>query len=322
MRLSVALCTFNGAKYIGQQLESLAGQTRPPDELIVCDDCSADETVKMVREFAQRVPWPIRLEINPSNVGVTLNFDQAIQLCTGDVIALCDQDDFWLPQKLERIEAAFNDANVGLVFSDAEVVDGELKPLGYRLWSKTFPASYEREFERGNTMDILLYGQTVTGATMAFRADVKQLILPIPQLAAMMHDGWIAFLSAAVSRVKYISEPLMLYRQHDHQLVGATQKDPVDPPLRWFVPAARFAEGERQKLRAIHGRLVEWESKFPSSKAARRVRRRLTHLETRYRVEGSSLRRVLWAVRELVTLRYHRHSGGLRSFVEDLVIRG
>ncbi len=318
MKVSIALCTFNGAAYIEQQLESLLRQSRLPDELVVCDDCSTDETVRIVRDFSTRLPFPLRLEVNKSNVGAVRNFDKAIGLCTGDIIALCDQDDYWLPQKIERIEAAFRNRRVGLVFSDAEIVDVQLQPLGYRLWQRTFPPSHAHEFDRGRTFDILIYSRTVTGATMAIRADLKPLILPIPELILMIHDGWIAFMCAAVSKVKYIPEPLMLYRQHAHQLVGAPDKEPVNRPVRWHIPETYFVGQEEQKLRAVYQRLVERRGEFRTRKVARRLRGQLTHIESRRRPAKRRRYRVLNAVRELVTLRYHHYSDGWQSFREDV----
>src|SRR4051794_15860948 len=95
---SVAMCTYNGARFIGAQLASVAAQTRTPDELIVCDDRSTDETVAIVQKFADSAPFRVRLHVNEENLGSTKNFERAVSLCEGDLIALCDQDDVWLPE--------------------------------------------------------------------------------------------------------------------------------------------------------------------------------------------------------------------------------
>src|SRR5258708_37621369 len=101
--LSVAMCTYNGARFLPEQLESIAAQTKLPDELVVCDDRSTDGSVEIIRSFAQRAPFEIRLDINANNLGSTKNFEKAIGLCQGEIIALADQDDVWCPQKLSRI---------------------------------------------------------------------------------------------------------------------------------------------------------------------------------------------------------------------------
>src|ERR1700682_2731847 len=133
--LSVAMCTYNGARFLAEQLESIATQTRLPDRLVVCDDCSTDGSVEILKSFARHSPFAVRLEINKNNLGSTKNFEKAIGLCQGEVIALADQDDIWYSKKLERIEAVFADRpSVGVVFSDADVVDENKIPLGFRLW--------------------------------------------------------------------------------------------------------------------------------------------------------------------------------------------
>src|SRR4030095_5004546 len=102
-RFSIAMCTYNGARYIAEQLESIAAQTYPPGEIIVCDDASTDNTLEIVKDFASRASMPVRVFVNEENSGSTRNFSKAIGLCGGDLIALSDQDDFWLANKLERL---------------------------------------------------------------------------------------------------------------------------------------------------------------------------------------------------------------------------
>src|SRR5258708_997920 len=135
LRISVAMCTYNGVRFLPEQLESIAAQTRLPDELVVCDDRSTDESVEIIRQFAHRAPFAVRLEINANNRGVTKNFQKAIELCQGDVIALADQDDVWKAQKLQRIvEALEKSPQCILVFSDGECIDGAGLELGFTLW--------------------------------------------------------------------------------------------------------------------------------------------------------------------------------------------
>ena len=130
MKLSIAMCTYNGASYLQEQLDSFLWQTRLPDEIVVCDDCSQDETVEILKEFAANSPFPVHLHVNKTNLGLTKNFEKAIGKCTGDIIFLSDQDDVWLPERLEKFEAAFQkDADVGLVFCDAYLVNEKLESL-------------------------------------------------------------------------------------------------------------------------------------------------------------------------------------------------
>src|SRR5262249_24400476 len=119
MRISVAMCTYNGAEFLRAQLQSIITQSRPPDEIVICDDRSTDDTQNLLERFASELPVPIKLHINDQNLGSVKNFERAINLCTGDVIALSDQDDVWRNDKLQRFETVLNNSPAaGLVFSD------------------------------------------------------------------------------------------------------------------------------------------------------------------------------------------------------------
>ncbi len=230
MKISVAMCTYDGERFLREQLASIAAQERAPDELVVCDDRSSDSTCDIVKEFAASSPFAVRLHVNEQNLGSTKNFERAISLCEGDIIALSDQDDVWLPSKLRRIEERFlKEPGAGLVFTDAEVVDENLRPLGYRLWESVgFDQAHQRLVREGRALDVLLPGWTVTGATLAFRAGFKGLVLEIPGDLALIHDGWIALMIASVAEVSFIEEPLVKYRQHSRQQIGARERKADD----------------------------------------------------------------------------------------------
>lgn len=322
---SVAMCTYNGARYLRAQLESIGAQTRLPDELVICDDRSVDDSVRVVERFAASAPFPVRLEVNTSHLGSTKNFEKAIQRCAGTLIALADQDDVWLPRKLALIEAELQrQPNIGLVFSDAELVDDDLRPLGERLWTAIgFHGDAHRELKTGRRLDVLLPGWTVTGATMAFRSRFRALALPIPDNGPVIHDGWIAMIVAAVADVSIIDEPLILYRQHPQQQIGVPKTRASD----------RRAESMRQKvnrrnqysesisgLERVRSRLAERSDQFECSAALRNLAARIAHLHTRENLPRSKLRRLPHVARELLTRRYHRYSNGLYSAVKDLLI--
>ncbi|MBP2678317.1 MAG: Alpha-L-Rha alpha,3-L-rhamnosyltransferase, partial [Deltaproteobacteria bacterium] len=133
--MSVALCSYNGEKFLRPQLRSIAEQTRAPDEVVVRDDGSSDRSVEILQEFSAQAPFPVRVFVNEVNLGSTRNFERAIADCRGEVIALCDQDDVWTAQKLARLMEAFDaDSRLDVVFTDAEIADGEMRLLGSRLW--------------------------------------------------------------------------------------------------------------------------------------------------------------------------------------------
>jgi glycosyltransferase involved in cell wall biosynthesis len=222
-RISVALCTYNGERFLPQQLASIAKQTRLPDELVVCDDRSTDRTVALVREFAASSPYPVRIFENEHNLGFAANFEHAIRLCAGDLIALSDQDDIWYPVRLERSEQEFTaHPQAGLVFSDADVINDSNELSGPTLWRRLgFAGKREHDLLAGQYV-ILAKHRFVTGATVMFRAGLRDRLLPIGD--GWIHDEWIALIAAAFSDLRPIGQPLIRYRIHGSQQVGLRNK--------------------------------------------------------------------------------------------------
>jgi len=325
MQISIAMASYNGALYLPEQLGSIAAQTRPPDELIVCDDCSTDSTAAIVEEFARRSPMPVKFQINERNLGPNRNFERAITSCTGDVIALCDQDDVWRNDKLQLIEEAFAGAPAtGLVFSDAEIVDENLNSLGRRMWNERGLTRRKRKlFEIGRSLDVLLPGWTVTGATIAFRSRYKDLILPIPDELPMIHDGWIALAIAAVADASLIGEPLIKYRQHHGQRVGAPMMEQqrlgpiqaIDAGLRRPTSYADLL----LTITTLRERLTAHQDSFDCRAGLLSIENYARHINARSNLGNGRVGRLPKILREVMSLRYHRYSKGFRSAVKDLV---
>jgi hypothetical protein len=222
-RISVTLCTYNGERFLAQQLASMATQTRLPDELVVCDDRSTDGTVSIVREFAASAPFPVRIFENERNLGFAANFERAIRLCEGNLIALSDQDDIWYPLRLQRSEQEFTaHPEAGLVFSDADVIDDNNELAGPTLWRRLgFAGKRARDLLAGHYV-LLAKHRFVTGATVMFRAGLRDRCLPIA--AGWIHDEWMALVAAAFSDLRPIDQPLIRYRVHGSQQVGFRNK--------------------------------------------------------------------------------------------------
>jgi glycosyltransferase involved in cell wall biosynthesis len=181
--ISIAMCTHNGSKHILQQMESFAAQSLLPTELVACDDVSSDETVEVIRAFAHRAPFAVRLEVNEANVGYSKNFAKAVGLTSGEMILCSDQDDVWHPDKLRIFADKFrSEPQPGLIFCDANLVDQDLKPLGSTLWqSNKFLAGARRKAAGMTGAAVILKDPSwfAAGATMGFAAKYKPLVLPL-----------------------------------------------------------------------------------------------------------------------------------------------
>jgi glycosyltransferase involved in cell wall biosynthesis len=218
-RVSVAMATFNGERFLAEQLESLAQQTLQPFELVVRDDGSSDATLAIVEAFARESPFPVRLE-RGDRVGFADAFLAAAASCTGDLVAFCDQDDVWLPHKLERSGAAFDGEVVFAVIHTSTIVDERLVPTGQR-----YPDVRKDAVAPPLTSDPWL---AVRGMSMVVDARVVRLAGPakrppshyLPD-ASLHHDEWLYAVARSVGAVALIAEPLALYRQHGANVTGA-----------------------------------------------------------------------------------------------------
>jgi glycosyltransferase involved in cell wall biosynthesis len=321
------MCTYNGAEFLSSQLESIMAQSRQPDELVICDDGSIDETRALLEEFAAKSPFPVSLHFNERNLGSVKNFEKAIGLCAGDVIALSDQDDVWRGDKLQLIEDSLTRSPAaGLVFSDAEVVDEDLKSLDRRMWEEVkFDAHKKNLVKLGRALEVLITGWTVTGATMAFQSRFVKLALPIPEGIAMIHDGWIALAVSSVADVVVIEEPLIKYRQHARQQIGAparTQATETGGRVRAFETAfrRRNANADLYKtLATLEERLSAQRSAYDCRNALSFIASYSFHLNVRANLPQRRLKRVPRILRELLSLRYHEYANGFKSAAKDLV---
>lgn len=320
-KISIAMCTFNGARYLQAQLDSIASQTRSPDEVVICDDRSDDGTSKILQRFASRVPFTVRVFFNHTALGSTKNFEKAIRLCRGDIISLSDQDDVWDPEKLARMEAIFlQSPAVGLVFTDAVVVDEYLLPLNYRLWeSIRFTNAQRKRVARGDATRVLLKHNVVTGATMAFRAKYNDLILPFP--SQWIHDTWIAFLISVEADLAFIDKPLIKYRQHRQNQIGAVKRDLLAQMNETYKFGKDHYLALAEQWLMVYERMEAQTERKNGKEKISEVVAKIHHLKARAQRPNAMLGRISVAVSELITLRYHRFSNGWKSMAKDLVLR-
>ena len=182
---SVAMCTYNGEKYIREQLESIIHQTMPPDEIIICDDCSNDRTIDEIRQIMAEWDGHWKLVQNENNLGYRKNFQKVISLCHGDIIYLSDQDDVWNLHKMELMNQIFVECpEVVTVFHDAELVDESLHVLYPSFWRASLDFDY-REFLAGDYRKVFDHN-VMQGSASAFRRIVFEKARPFPEDA--VHD--------------------------------------------------------------------------------------------------------------------------------------
>lgn len=219
--VSVVLATYNGERYLKEQLDSVLAELQEGDELIVVDDASRDGT----RQILNAVRWPnLRTVFNPENLGVLCTFERGLQLATSDIVFLCDQDDIWLPGKRDACVNAFSkDARVVVVVSDAQLIDGH-----GTVFAPSFMAT--RGGFRGSVLQTLIRNRYL-GCAMAIRRDVLAAALPMPRFVPM-HDMWLGAVASFAGRVHYIARPLLQYRRHGGNVSPSTRQGWLKM-LRW-----------------------------------------------------------------------------------------
>lgn len=309
MMVSVAMCTYNGEKYLTQQLASIAQQSEPVSELVVCDDRSKDRTLEILQEFARNAPFPVHIHENEVNLGSTKNFEKCLLLCKGDILILCDQDDVWGVDKVRsQVEFLAGHPELDAVFSDANLIDDDGTELPHRLWDNFgFNQARQAVWQAGNAKEVLFRNYVVTGATLAIRRSVLDLLTPFPtHLGPYIHDAWMALALGVLNKIGFIDQPLLSYRVHASQQVGFGQKsDPVTMKDRW-------SRGRKEKMAPILSRssllknvyhaLLAIDGITPASLQG--LANLQKHFEVRAGLPSNRLLRVAPVFRELVSGRY------------------
>jgi glycosyltransferase involved in cell wall biosynthesis len=239
MKISVCVATYNGAAYINEQLRSVLPQLGEGDEIIISDDRSTDDTLESIRALGDS-----RIQIVPGpRKGLVKNFENALSHASGDYIFLCDQDDVWLPGKVEQMIKTLQSCS--LAVSDCRVVDKDLHTL-----ESSFLAS------RGAGRGVLknLVRNSYIGCCMAFRGELLEKALPFPE-GIPMHDWWLGLIAELFGSVKFMDEPLLLYRRHGKNASETSQKSATGryTQARWRLKLMAALTGRllRQSLRGL-----------------------------------------------------------------------
>ncbi|AOW10928.1 glycosyltransferase family 2 protein [Flavobacterium gilvum] len=223
MKISVALCTYNGEKFLYEQIDSILNQTIKVDEIIVCDDCSSDNTLSILKKYEKVNPSIFKINQNEVNLKSNKNFEKAIGLCSGDYIFLSDQDDIWRNDKVEKTLAVFNqNPDAEGVFSNGVLINnkGEVIYKDNSLWDSF--SFYESKIDKPiDLFDFLITnGNYLTGASLCIRKEVKIFCFPFMTMEDFLHDEWLASILTKKRTLFYTTEKLISYRLHDSQQLG------------------------------------------------------------------------------------------------------
>jgi glycosyltransferase involved in cell wall biosynthesis len=328
--VSIAVCTYNGEEFIAAQLQSLNEQTLLPSEIIICDDASTDRTVEIVTHFIKDASFPVKLFVNSQRLGFSRNFQKAANLCNSELIALCDQDDVWLPEKLQRCVNMFDAPNVLLCHHNCSVVDRDLRVLVH-LGDDCGP--YRAGIHR-STLDPR---RNPRGCTMVFSRALldfgdkwlASISYDEEHFVMETHDEWFYGLAAGLGPVAYLNEPLVLYRQHGRNVTPYYfLKNRVYVKLRIkflckVLPASAKSFERRAKLFAEIAENTDGDLKENAQQAAIRYRKLTRDLESR--LEVRKVRNILGRIFKLARLVYggaygpRRNGGpGVESLLADL----
>ena len=247
--IAVALCTHNGARFVEEQLRSILDQTRPPQQIVISDDASTDDTMSIATALLARheensghPPLEVIILRNPDALGVALNFEAAMLATSADLVALSDQDDIWRPDRLARAAREFESRpDLDLVFSNARLVDASGASINRALFEVLEITDADKQlFHEGAGFSLFIKRNFATGATVMFRRRLLDRALPFP--SNWLHDEWLGVIAAATGQVDVIDEPLIDYRQHGSNVIG------VDfPTLRRKVERVLEPRGERNE---------------------------------------------------------------------------
>ena len=317
-RYSIALCTYRGERFVAAQLTSIFEARPTCTELVVVDDASGDGTPDVVKRALDAWQGRAVLEINAVNRGSLRSFEHALRLTTEPIVFLADQDDLWHPAKPARMLAQFAmRPDLLLLHSDARLVDDAMQPLGHTLLQAIEASSGERAAIRhGDAFDAFVRRNIATGATIAMRRSLLEAALPIPD--GWVHDEWLATIASAIGRVDFLDEPLIDYRQHANNQIGARKLSWRDKVVKAFDKPGDYYTGQLIRATALLDRLVALGPRVPPDRLVK-VREKLAHLRVRDALPKNRFARLRPIAGEWWSGSYQRYSTGMKSLVRDLL---
>ena len=225
MKTSVAMCTYNGEKFIKEQIDSILKQSVSIDEIIVCDDGSSDKTLNILNEYSEKHINLFKIYSNEKNLRSLKNFEKAIQLCSGDIVFLADQDDIWVENKVEKyIEFFKKNSTINAIASNGYCIDEQSKiHEKYAVWdAPQFLRDQNIPFDYFTL--ICHVSNVATGASMAIRKEIIPNIVPFPVVKDFHHDEWIALITSKTNSFELLNEKYFYYRTHKNQFNVSQEK--------------------------------------------------------------------------------------------------
>ncbi len=253
-KIDVLLATYNGEKYIAKQLESILNQTYKNIRVIISDDCSTDNTLKLLKEYETKDSRIIVYE-QSSNLGYVKNFEFLLEKVEANYYMLSDQDDVWLEDKIQKSYDKLINDNVDLVFGDLKIVDENLNVINDSMFKFL---KIDKRLKKYNDYRLLYMDNCVTGCTIISKSSFLSIILPLPKTTKyLIHDYWIALVVMLNGKVSYMEEKYILYRQHGNNQVGT---DKVSTKFKKFdMVRELFVNVKKERFQAF----CENEKVFP-----------------------------------------------------------
>jgi hypothetical protein len=320
MSVSVVLCTYNGERWLPELWRSLLAQTRVPDQIVVRDDASGDGTFALLQKLAaegQARGVDVVLARNERNLGFVGNFASALADATGEIVFLCDQDDTWRPRKIALMLESFGRRpGLLLLHTDARLVD----EAGHGMRCGLFEALEVTRRERalvhsGRAFDALLRRNLATGATLAFRRPLLNDAAPFPP--EWVHDEWLAIIAAATGEVDCLEQPLIDYRQHAGNQIGAQWRGIGQSLARAERARSPYLAGLITRTQILLQRARVLEPRFPEARC-RALEQKLAHLRRRNAMPACRACRLPAILREAMAGGYARYARGTRALAYDL----
>ena len=315
--LEVLVCTYNGAPFVVEQLQSIVAQTTRVNKISIYDDKSSDDTLSRVQEFVNQLPLNHRrlftIHVNSTNLGYARNFIEAVANATEDILFLCDQDDVWEPRKVETFLGLFNEHSPDMVFSDGSLIDESGRASNRMTVLESYGLSRKRISRfPDDAFDLLMKRNYINGAAAAIRKVAAQEALPLP--CDMPHDYWLAIWCSLHGGIVATPQTLYRYRQHNRNVIGAGSSNPLYVWLGiWRQPNAP-REREFRIWKAVTDRMAGF-SRPEQLEAACRKLDWLSRVVPRHR---NSFSRSVEIMKSALDGSY-RHYSAKHSLLRDIV---